>query len=185
MTANIQRGHVTHGIYGWLRTGKINPSVRGFKRLQRYLRDIEKNLTADLGGVESISAAQEILIKSTVQALGVLLLAGAYTQRYSILDPAKARRGILELQPVLGRSYIAFLNTIRCNLVALGLDRKKAEEALDLGKYLSQTYGNGSQAGQGEDGQEQAKETDQAEKTQPGASGETGEGSQGEGGADE
>jgi len=166
MSANIQKGRVTHGVYGWLRTGKINPSVRGFKRIRRYLREIEQALIADIGGPEKMTAAQEVLIKSTIQAYGVLLLAGAYTQRYSILDPAKARRGVLELQPLLGRSYIAFLNTIRCNLVALGLDQRKADEPLDVIAYVQEKYGQkgrdqgpdglkngqGSREGHGEEG---------------------------------
>lgn len=85
------------------------------------------DLVRDLGGQETLTTAQEVLVKTTVQAYGVLLLAGAYTQRYSILDPVKARRGILELQPCLGHQFIAFLNTVRQNLVALGLDRKERE----------------------------------------------------------
>jgi hypothetical protein len=134
---------LTHGVYSWLRTGKINPSVRGYKRLQKYLRDIEKDLINDLGGAEGLTAAREILIKGTIQALGVLLLAGAYTQKYSILRPDQARRGILELQPVLGHQFIAFQNSLRQNLVVLGLDRKKADDALDLGRYLKEHYGDG------------------------------------------
>jgi hypothetical protein len=132
---------VKHGIYSFLKSGKINPSIRGCKRLQGYLREIEGDLTADLGGPENLTAAQEVLVKSTVQAYGVLLLAGAYTQKYSILEPVKARRGILELQPVLGHQYIAFLNCVRQNLIALGLDRRKADEALDLRRYAAEKYG--------------------------------------------
>jgi hypothetical protein len=138
-TERDQKGRflIKHGITGWLKTGRISPSVRGHKRIQRYLREIERDLIADLGGPENMTAAQEVLVKATIQAYGVLLLAGAYTQRYSILEPVKARRGILELQPVLGHQYIAFLNSIRCNLVALGLDRRKPDEALDLGRYIA------------------------------------------------
>jgi hypothetical protein len=162
-----QRGYVTHGIYSFLRTGKVNPSVRGFKRIQKYLREIERDLTADLGGQDSLTAAQEVLVKTTVQAYGVLLLAGAYTQRYSILDPVKARRGILELQPVLGHQYIAFLNCVRQNLIALGLDRRRVEEPLDLGRYLAQKDAEkvkDEAAGQDGDGVSKTKE---GEKSPP------------------
>jgi len=123
-------GHITHGIHSWLRSGKVNPSVRGHRRIQRYLREIKSDLIRDLGGPENLTAAKEVLVEATIQAYGVLLLAGAYTQRYSILDPVRARRGILELQPVLGHQYIAFLNCIRQNLMALGLDKRKTEEVL-------------------------------------------------------
>jgi len=123
----VKKRRVRHGLYSWLKTGRINPSIRGHKRLQRYLREIEVDLIRDLGSEENLTTAQEVLVKTTVQAYGCLLLAGAYTQRYSILRPDQARKGILELQPVLGKQFIAFLNTVRQNLLALGLDRKERE----------------------------------------------------------
>lgn len=159
-------GQVKHGISTFLRTGTISPSVRGFRRIQKYLREIERDLTSDLGGPDNLTAAKEMLVKSTIQAYGVLLLAGAYTQRHSILDPVKARQGVIELQPVLGHQFIAFQNCIRQNLIALGLDRRKAEEPLDLGRYLAEKDAEKaqSQAGQGGDGVSKAKE---GEKSPP------------------
>jgi hypothetical protein len=150
-------GQVKHGISTFLRTGKISPSVRGFRRIQKYLREIERDLIADLGGQENLTAAREILIKSTIQAYGCLILAGAYTQRHGLLRPDQARKEIIELQPVLGHQFIAFQNCIRQNLVVLGLDRKRAGEPLDLGQYITEKYGPDSQAaGQGP-GKEMAK----------------------------
>lgn len=141
---NQEKSLVKHtGIYSWLRTGKINPSIRGYKRLQKYLSDIERDLIAEQGGPENMTTAKEVLIKATVQAYGVLLLAGSYTKKYSILRPDSARKGILELQPVLGHQFIAFLNTIRQNLVVLGIEKRQVEEALDLGKYIENKYGKG------------------------------------------
>jgi len=143
---------VQHGIYSFLRTGKINPSLRGFKRIQKYLRDIERDLIADMGGPDNLTAGREVLVKSTVQAYGVLLLAGAYTQRYSILNPVQARRGVIELQPVLGKQYIAFLNTVRQNLALLGIDRKRAEDALTIQEVIrefDQRKGDGAEEKRG------------------------------------
>jgi len=142
---------VTHGVYTWLRTGKVNPSVRGHRRLQRYLKDLRRDLIEQLGGPEAITPAQEALIESTIQALGVQLLAGAYCQRFSILRPDLARRGILEFQPVLGKSLLAYINTVRQNLIALGLERRKADEVLNLGRYIAEKYGP-AQGGKGEEG---------------------------------
>jgi hypothetical protein len=127
------------GISTWLRTGKVNPSIRGHKKLQKYLRDIEADLIKDLGGRESLTTAQEILVKATIEAYGVLLLAVMYCKKYSVLRPDQARKGIIELQPVLGHQFLAFLNTLRQNLVALGLG-KKADETLDLKKYIAEHY---------------------------------------------
>jgi len=132
----LKPGQVTSGIYSWLKTGKVNPSIRGFRKVQKYLREIEEDLVNDLGGKENLTAAREILVKSTIEAYGVLLLSMAYCRRYTIFRPDKFKEGVLELQPVLGHQTLAFLNTLRQNLVALGLDRKKADDALDPAIYL-------------------------------------------------
>jgi hypothetical protein len=128
----VRPGEITTGIVTWLRTGKINPSVKGFKRIRTYLRALEKDLIAEKGGPENLTAAQEILIRTTIQSYGVLLLASAYTQKYSILRPDQAKLGIIELQPVLGHQFIAFQNSIRQNLVALGIDRREIDTTQTL-----------------------------------------------------
>ena len=133
--------NVKHGIQTWLRTGRINPSIRGHRKLQKYLREMERELIELYGGPESITVAQEILIKATIEAFGILMLATMYCKKHSILRPDKERQGIIELQPVLGNQFIAFLNTLRQNLISLGLERKKADEALDLGRYVAEKYG--------------------------------------------
>ena len=126
----------THGIYSWLKTGRINPSIRGYKKLQRYLKDMEKDLIDMQGGSGKLTAAKEILIKATIEAYGVLFLASIYCKREGLLRPDLLKRGIVELQPVLGRQFLSFLNVLRQNLVVLGLDSKKADETLDFQKYI-------------------------------------------------
>jgi hypothetical protein len=136
-TAKKAGGHPTPtGIKLWLKSGKINPSVRGHRRLQAYLKATEESFIRDMGGPGMMTTAQEVLLKATLQAYGVLLLAGAYCQKYSILRPDQARRGVIELQPVLSTQYVAFLNSIRQNLVVLGVDRRKVDEALDVTAYI-------------------------------------------------
>jgi len=129
-------GQISHGVWSFLRTGRISPSVRGFRRIRRYLKEIERELIEDLGGTQNLTAAKEILIKSTLQAFGVILLAAAYSERHSIFREDRMREGTLELQPVFSNQYLAFMNTIRQNLALLGLERQKADEILDLKRYL-------------------------------------------------
>jgi hypothetical protein len=129
-------GQISHGVWSFLRTGRISPSVRGFRRIRRYLKEIERELIEDLGGTQNLTAAKEILIKSTLQAFGVILLAAAYSERHSIFREDRMREGTLELQPVFSNQYLAFMNTIRQNLALLGLERQRADEILDLKKYL-------------------------------------------------
>lgn len=127
---NKKKTKAKHGIYFWLKTGRVNPSIRGYKKLQRYLEDMERDLIDLQGGPEKLTAAKEILIKATIEAYGVFLLASMYCKREGILRPDLLKKGIIELQPVLGRQFLAFLNTLRQNLLALGLDKRQADEAL-------------------------------------------------------
>ena len=121
---------VKHGINTWLRAGKVNPSIRGHRKLEAYLRGIELDLIEQQGGQDKLTAGKEILIKSTVEAYGVVILASMYCKKQGILRPDMARRGVIELQPVMGKQVIAFWNLIRQNLSLLGLDRKRAEAIL-------------------------------------------------------
>jgi hypothetical protein len=123
------------GIYSWLRTGRVNPSIRGHKALQTYLMTLERELT-ELQGAGGMTAGREILIKSTVEAFGVVLLSAMFCKREGVIRPDMARHGVIELQPVLGKQFLAFMNSIRQNLVVLGLDRRRADDILDLSVYL-------------------------------------------------
>jgi hypothetical protein len=121
---------IKHGISTWLRTGKVNPSIRGHKKLQKYLRNIEADLIKDLGGLENLTTAQEILVKGTIEGYGVLLLAIMYCKKYSVLRPDQAKKGVIELQPVLGHQFLSFLNVLRQNFVVLGINHRKADAVL-------------------------------------------------------
>jgi len=122
------RKKITHGITFWLRTGKVNPSIRGYKKIQKYLADLEAQLIDEGGGQANLTAAREILIRSTIRGYGVIMLAELYASRYSVVRPDQAKRGVLAFQPVLEKGYIGILAQIRANLLALGLDKRSPAE---------------------------------------------------------
>ena len=117
------------GVEPWVKTGQM-PTGRGFEKVKRYVRDVEVRLVEALGGLKTITPQQEILIQGTIKALGVCCLVELYINREGPIVKHLLRRGIVELQPCLGKSYLAFLNTIRQNVIALGLDRKETERIL-------------------------------------------------------
>jgi len=121
---------IKHGVHTWLKEGRINPSVRGYRKLQKYLQGMEGALIDMQGGCENLTPAKEILIKGTIEAYGVILLASVYCKREGILRPDLLKKGVVELQPVMGKQFLSFLNTLRQNLLALGLDSKKADKVL-------------------------------------------------------
>jgi len=122
---------IKHGAYIWLRDNKIHPSIRGHRRLQKYLDDLEKDLSDQVG---ELTSAKEILIKTIIEAYGFILLASLYCKREGILNPKLLEKGIISLQPVLSTQFIAFMNSCRQSLVVLGLDKKKAEKVFSLDK---------------------------------------------------
>jgi len=138
-TASSPRKNVRHGIPFWLRTGKVNPSIRGYKKIQRYLMDLEAQLIEDSGGQVQLTAAKEILIRSTIRAYGVVMLAELYAGKYSILRPDDVKRGVMTFQPILERSYANIFGQVRQNLVALGLERREPV-AMDVLEYVAKTY---------------------------------------------
>lgn len=120
-------GETKHGIYTWIKHGQL-PSIRGKRKVHQILEEMEKKLIMDYGGPENITAAQEILIRSTIKALGVPFLIEMFMNQYG---PVIIKDKGIELHPVLGKNYLAFFNTIRQNLLALKeLGRDKTDEAL-------------------------------------------------------
>ena len=119
------RKRLTHGIKFWLRTGRVNPSIRGYKKIQKYLVDLETQLIEESGGPANLTAAREILVRSTIRGYGVIMLAELYASRYSVVRPDQAKSGVLAFQPILEKGYIGILAQIRANLMALGLDRRE------------------------------------------------------------
>ena len=65
------KGNQKHGVNVFLQTGKL-PSVRGKRLLNKYLRQLEKDLRAALGG--SPTPQQDVLIRQVLRAEGVLRL---------------------------------------------------------------------------------------------------------------
>ena len=132
----ISKKSEKHGVYIWLRDGRVSPSVRGYKRLKRYLREMERSLYEMQGGPGKVTPAREILIKATIEAYGVLLLASIFCREHGVVRPDRLSEGVVELQPVMGHQFIAFMNTCRQNLITLGMDSHKTDEILDLGRYI-------------------------------------------------
>ena len=133
------RKGLTHGITFWLRTGRINPSIRGYKKIQKYLLELETQLISDSGGLDDLTAAKEILIRTTIRGYGVIMLAELYASRYSVVRPDQAKAGVLAFQPVLEKGYIGILAQIRANLIALGLERREPA-ALNVLEYARLNY---------------------------------------------
>lgn len=122
LEAKLKRGHpkVVHGAYSFIASGKL-PEHRVY--LLRYLSGARQGLIDDLGGEESLSTAQIILIDRITSKLGCVRCIEEHIRENGVFLGQ-------ELSPVLKASYLAYSNSLRLDLLALGIERRNADETL-------------------------------------------------------
>ena len=138
LTVKLKRGRpkCKHGGYSFLVKGEL-PENR--KYVLKYLTAARENLIRDLGPTEEdLTTAQIILIDRVVTKLGVIRCIEEHIRENSVMVGHN-------LAPSLKASYLAYNNSVRLDLTALGINSKKADEALDLGKYVQERYGKGKE----------------------------------------
>lgn len=133
LTSELKRGgqKIKHGGYSFLTKGEL-PENR--KYVLKYLTAARENLIMDLGPTENdLTAAQIILIDRIVTKLGVIRCIEEHIRESSVMKGDR-------LSPSLRESYLAYNNSIRLDLMALGIDKRQGE-APDVQAYLKTTYG--------------------------------------------
>jgi hypothetical protein len=116
-----------HGGYTFLTRAEI-PERRSY--LRAYLTEAREGLIRDLGPMEeNLSTAQIILIDRIITKLGVLRLIEEACHDGGIFNEG-------DIVPALGNNYLAFDNSIRLSLQALGIQKKAAAKVLDLTEYI-------------------------------------------------
>ena len=129
LTIKLKRGgqKVKHGGYSFMVKGEL-PENR--KHVLRYLTAARENLIRDLGPTEEdLTAAQIIIIDRIVSKLGITRCIEEYIRENTVMTGAR-------LSPSLRESYLAYNNSIRLDLQALGISTRKAEEDLDFIEYI-------------------------------------------------
>ena len=122
-----------HGGYSLLTAKGELPENR--KYVRRYLTEVREGLIEDIGGTEeSLTTAQRVLIDRIVSKLGVVRCIEEHIRENTVMTGH-------DLAPSLRGSYLAYNNSIRLDLQALGVDKRKGEEGLDLMTYVQEKYG--------------------------------------------
>lgn len=113
LVTNLKPGRkIKHGGYALLSTGKL-PEHR--KYVEKYLTATREGLIRDLGPTEvDLTVAQIILIDRTVTKLGVIRCIEEHIRENSVLVGDT-------LAPSLKDSYLAYDNSVRLGLQALGI----------------------------------------------------------------
>lgn len=101
--------------------------------VSKMLRQVERDLASDSGGEQQLTNREKVLIRSTA----ALILITSSVEAYAFKQKSLLTDGA-ELLPALGKSYLAFANSLRLNLLALGLKPEKPKEEADLSEYVRQ-----------------------------------------------
>jgi hypothetical protein len=136
LTVEFKRGGKrpkSHGGYSFLTTGEL-PEQRA--NILKYLIAVRQGLIQDLGPIENdLSTAQIVLIDRITTKLGVIRCVEEHIRERSVMVGD-------ELAPCLKASYLAYNNSLRLDLQALGLDVKRTDTVLDLKEYAKGKYGD-------------------------------------------
>jgi len=110
-----------HGGYTYLSKGKL-PPARAY--IERYLTGVREGMIRDLGPTENdLTTAQIVLIDRVVTKLGVIRCIEEHIRESTVMEGDR-------LSTSLRESYLAYNNSVRLSLQALGLDRRSKAAVL-------------------------------------------------------
>jgi len=126
-----------HGGYSFLVKGELPENRRHIKE---YLTSFREGLIADLGPAEeNLTTAQLVMVDRALGILGLLRCMEEHINETSVIQDG-------ELSPLLRNSYLSYVNALRLILRELGIDKRAAEDALDLKTYLAEKSKEGRAA---------------------------------------
>ena len=128
-TGRFIKGNVAglkHGAFSLARVRNI-PSVRGVRALAKHLDRVKIELEK---ATPDLNVKKEILISQVVKTEEKICLMDMWLRKVGMIKADKARKGLLELQPCLAKSYLGFMNTQRLALMALGFEKGMSERIL-------------------------------------------------------
>ena len=103
--------------------------------IRRKAAVIWERLVQDLGPTEKdLTTAQLILIDRIVAKLGIVRCIEEHINKKAVMSGSR-------LSPSLRESYLAYNNSIRLDLSALGIDKRQGED-FDMMKYVNDKYGD-------------------------------------------
>jgi hypothetical protein len=122
-------GPISHGAYSLLATGEY-PESR--KDVARWLGVVRRCMIHDLGPTEAdLTAAQLVLIDRVIGKLGVIRCVEEYVRKTGIMQGGA-------LAPILRNNYLAWTNSLRLDLMALGIAKQRSGEVLDVHEYIEE-----------------------------------------------
>jgi hypothetical protein len=124
-----------HGAYS---INIRDDELKNHPRIRQYLEETRQGLIRDVSGSEeNLSEQQRILIDRIISKLSIMRLIEVYIEKYGAFRQDRFKKDkVLELAPALGQNYLAFSNSVDRALKILGIEKKKAEDVMDLDEYI-------------------------------------------------
>ncbi len=118
-----------HGGYSLIARDEL---LKDNPRIRQYLQDCREGLVRDVAGCEDrLTEQQRILIDRIITRLSICRLIEIYIEKYGLFRKDRLKESqVLELEPALGKNYLAFSNSIDRALRDLGLERKETDEKI-------------------------------------------------------
>ncbi len=124
LKVRVSKGKLQHGGYTYLTKGQL-PLDK--KYVEKYLTRLRQAYIEDLGPrEEDLTAGQTVLLNKLITMEGLC----------RCIEIEAARAGTLDLR----LRYSTYANMIIKVCALLGIDKKKADEALDLHEYIAEKY---------------------------------------------
>ncbi|OGP59381.1 MAG: hypothetical protein A2V67_12600 [Deltaproteobacteria bacterium RBG_13_61_14] len=118
-----------HGSHTYLTTGKL-PAHRAY--LREFLIEARAGLVRDHGPTEEdLTMAQRLLIDRVISKLGVMRCLEEWARDYGVIQGG-------DLAGPFRESYLAYANSMRFDLTALGVKVRAGREALSVLEVLAE-----------------------------------------------
>jgi hypothetical protein len=128
------------GAYSLIVKAGELPKRRTYLRV--YLQATRNGLIEDLGPREAdLTTAQRVLIDRTVSKLAIIRCIEEYIKETGVFRKAW-------LSPVLEKSYVAYTNSLRLDLEALGINKRAGERVLSPLEIAAEIDAEKAEAGQ-------------------------------------
>jgi hypothetical protein len=133
-TGNARQQNLKHGVFSTTRRQRFSDL-----RTQegQWLKMVTTQLVDDLGGAESLNAAEQIILSAVETKLITIHLIGEYIDKQmEVVDPETK-----ELLPVLQRSFLSYSESVRRDLEYLYGNKfgKKAKKVPTIADLIDKT----------------------------------------------
>jgi len=105
------------GVFSTIASGEVPPDLPGGADIERQVSGVMVGFVADLGGEETITNAQRVILSGLRLSLLVQALVEESLKRDGIVDRKHRPSALL-------KTAATFINSARLGAIALGLDRR-------------------------------------------------------------